>query len=90
MVVTYFFLRILTDMEWEGRIVSAGEWVECKLSVASSVGENFSWVGQLMMRPEEWRDFADRMKLVEVSTALWVSAEEPGPEVSAGVVSGDI
>lgn len=77
-------------MVWEGRIVSAGDWVECKLSVAPADRGKFSWVGQIMMRPEEWRDFADRMKLVEVSTALWVSAEEPGPEVSVGVVSGEI
>ncbi len=68
--------------------MSAGDWVECKLSVASAVSGNFSWVGQIMMRPEEWRDFADRMKLVEVSAALWVSAEEPGPAVSSGAVSG--
>ena len=60
-------------MVWEGRIVSAGEWVECKVSVAPAVGENFSWVGQLMMRPEEWRDFRARMNLIEVSTDLWAS-----------------
>ena len=69
-------------MIWESRIVSAGEWVECKLSVAPAAGGNFSWVGQLMMRPEEWRDFADRMKLVEVSATLWTNAETPGPAVS--------
>ncbi len=71
-------------MVWEGRIVSAGEWVECKLAVAPAGGGNFSWVGQIMMRPEEWRDFAARMRLVEVSAALWVSAEEPGSTVSGG------
>ena len=60
-------------MVWEGRIVLAGEWVECKLSVAPAVGENFSWVGQLMMRPEEWRDFRAKMELSEVSTDLWAS-----------------
>ena len=73
-------------MAWEGRIVSAGEWVECKLSVAPAVGGDFAWVGQIMMRPNEWRDFADRMKLVEVSGSLWVSTEEPGPAVSGGDV----
>ena len=60
-------------MVWEGRIVSAGEWIECKLAVALAVGENFTWVGQLMMRPEEWRDFRARMDLSEVSTDLWAS-----------------
>ncbi len=60
-------------MVWEGRIVSAGEWAECKLSVAPATGENFSWVGQLMMRPEEWRDFRARMNLSEASTDLWTS-----------------
>ncbi len=71
-------------MVWEGRIVSAGEWVECKLAVAPAVSGNFSWVGQIMMRPEEWCDFADRMRLVEVSAALWVSAKEPGSADSGG------
>jgi hypothetical protein len=66
-------------MVWEARIVSAGEWVECKLSVAPAAGENFSWVGQLMMRPEEWRDFRERMDLSEVSTDLWTSAVAPVP-----------
>ncbi len=66
-------------MVWEGRIVSAGEWIECKLSVASAVGENFSWVGQLMMRPEEWRDFRERLDLSEVSTDLWASDVAPVP-----------
>ena len=60
-------------MVWEGRIVSAGEWIECKLAVALAVGENFTWVGQLMMRPEEWRDFRARMDLSEVSTDLLAS-----------------
>ena len=69
-------------MEWEGRIVSAGEWVECKLSVAPDVGEKFSWVGQLMMRPEEWRDFRARMNLSEVSTDLWTSVVAQVPPAS--------
>ncbi len=60
-------------MVWEGRIVSAGEWIECKVSVASAAGETFSWVGQLMMRPDEWRDFRARMDLSEVSRDLWAS-----------------
>ena len=71
-------------MVWEVRIVSAGEWVECKLSVAPAVGGHFSWVGRIMMRPDEWRDFADRMKLVEESGTRWISAEEPGSAVSGG------
>ena len=66
-------------MVWEGRIVSAGEWIECKLSVALAVGENFSWVGQLMLRPEEWRDLRARMDLSEVSTDLWASDVAPVP-----------
>ncbi len=73
-------------MVWEGRIVSTGEWVECKLSVASAVGGDFAWVGQIMMRPDDWRDFSDRMKLVEVSGSLWVSAAEPGSAVPGGDV----
>lgn len=66
-------------MVWEGRIVSAGDWIECKIAVASTAGENFSWVGQLMMRPEEWRDFRAKMGLSEVSTDLWASDVAPVP-----------
>jgi hypothetical protein len=79
MVAEDHSLRILSDMVWEGRIVSAGEWVECKISVATASGDNFSWVGQLMMRPLEWRDFCSRMNLSEVSEDLWLSdaAEVP-------------
>ncbi len=60
-------------MIWEGCIVTAGNWVECKLSVAPVGGENFTWLGQLMMRPDEWRDFRERMNLSEVSTDRWTS-----------------
>lgn len=66
-------------MVWEGRIVSAGDWMECKISVASTAGASFSWVGQLKMRPEEWRDFYARMGLSEVSTDLWTSDVAPVP-----------
>lgn len=65
-------------MVWEGRIKTAGEWVECKLSVAPALGEDFSWVGQLMMRPEEWHDFSTRLNLREVSAAVWTNAEDLG------------
>ena len=70
-------------MVWEGRIVWAGEWVECKVSVAPAVGESFSWAGNLMMRPEEWLDFCVRMKLVEISKDLWasdVAPDSPAPQ----------
>ncbi len=60
-------------MVWEGSIVSAGEWIECRLSVAPAVGGRFSWVGRIMMRPEEWQDFRERMALTEVSKNLWAS-----------------
>ena len=73
MVVPWFLTVILSYMVWEGRIVAAGEWIECKLSVAPAVGEKFSWVGQITMRTEEWRDFRERMNLREVSTDLWAS-----------------
>ena len=66
-------------MIWEGRIVSAGSWVECKISVAPAEGANFSWVGQLKMLPEEWRDFHERMNLREVSESLWISSAAPIP-----------
>ncbi len=60
-------------MVWEGSIVSTGEWVECQLSVAPAVGGRFTWVGRIMMQPEEWNDFRERMDLSEVSTNLWTS-----------------
>jgi hypothetical protein len=66
-------------MIWEGRIVSAGNWVECKISVASAAGAAFSWVGQLKMRPEEWRNFHEKMNLIEVSESLWISSMAPVP-----------
>ena len=66
-------LGILTHMIWEGRIVSAGEWVECQLSVAPGTGVNFAWVGQLKMRPQEWRDFCSKMNFSEVSAGHWNS-----------------
>ena len=75
MVVESHFLGILTYMVWEGRIVSAGDWVECKLSVAPGAGADFAWVGQLKMRSQEWRDFCSRLNLSEVSTNLWNSDE---------------
>lgn len=62
-------------MVWEGRTKFIGDWVECKLAVAASADEQYSWVGQLMMRPDEWRDFSSRMGLKEVSAALWRSGE---------------
>ena len=62
-------------MVWEGRTKSIGDWVECKLAVAASADGQYSWVGQLMIRPDEWRDFATRMRLKEVSAALWRSGD---------------
>lgn len=69
-------------MIWEGRIVSAAGWIECRISVAPAVGEPFSWVGQLKMRPEEWRDFYERMNLREFSEGLWISGVAPVPPAS--------
>ena len=69
-------IGILTYMIWEGRIVSAGDWVECKLSVAPGTGEIFAWVGQLKMRPQEWHDFRSKLDFSEVSAGHW-SSEDP-------------
>lgn len=73
LVAIIHVLGILTYMVWEGRIVSAGEWVECNLSVAPGTGVKFDWVGQLKMRPQEWRDFCSKMSFSEVSANLWSS-----------------
>ncbi len=61
-------------MVWEGRTKFIGDWVECRLAVATA-GEEFSWVGQVKMRPDEWLDFAERMGLKEISAALWRSGD---------------
>ncbi len=66
-------------MVWEGRIITVGEWVECKLSVEPAVDGKFSWTGTLMMRPEEWHDFRARLNLSEVSTGHWTSNVAPAP-----------
>ena len=38
-------------------------------------GHNFSWVGQLMMRPAEWQDFTRRFGLREGDDGVWRSDE---------------
>ncbi len=57
-------------MVWEARTKSVGDMIEAKIAVASD-GQNFSWTGQVMMRPDEWRDFTDKFGLLEISESLW-------------------
>ena len=73
LVANCHVLGILAYMVWEGRIVLAGGWVECNLSVAPGTGVKFAWVGQLKMPPQEWRDFCSKMNLSGVSANLWNS-----------------
>ena len=57
-------------MAWEARMKSVGDMIEARVAVAQD-GQHFSWTGQLMMRPDEWRDFADKFGLQEISESLW-------------------
>ena len=59
-------------MIWEARTKRVGEWVESKIAVARDE-QNFSWAGQLMMRPDEWQDFARRFGLREGDDGVWRS-----------------
>ncbi len=59
-------------MVWEVRTKTIGEWTEAKMAVARD-GENYSSIGQLMMRSDEWRDFAKRFGLREGDGGVWRS-----------------
>ena len=61
-------------MIWEVRTKNVGEWVESKIAVARDE-QDFSWVGQLMMRPDEWQDFTRRFGLREGDGGVWRSDE---------------
>ena len=60
-------------MIWEARIKVVGDWVEAKIAVAQS-GSDYSWVGQLMMHPNEWHDFAGRLGLQQGDNGVWRSS----------------
>ncbi len=59
-------------MIWEARVKRVGEWVESRIAVARDE-RDFSWAGQLMMRPDEWRDFTERFGLREGDDGVWRS-----------------
>ena len=59
-------------MNWEARTESVGNWVEAKI-IVERAGGNLSWVGQLMMRPEEWQDIASRIGLQQGDNGVWRS-----------------
>lgn len=59
-------------MIWEARTKHIGEWIESKIAVAHD-GQDFSWVGQLMMHPNEWQDFTERFDLREGDDGVWRS-----------------
>jgi hypothetical protein len=57
-------------MIWKARTKSVGDWTEVKIAVARD-GQHFSWTGQLMIHPDEWRDFAERLGLREGDGGVW-------------------
>ncbi len=61
-----------SHMIWEARVKRVGEWVESKIAVARDA-RDFSWVGQLMMRPDEWQDFTERFGLRKGDDGVWRS-----------------
>lgn len=59
-------------MIWEAHTKHVGDWIESKVAVARD-GQDYSWVGQLMMRSDEWQDFALRSGLREGDDGVWRS-----------------
>ena len=60
-------------MIWEVDTKSVGNWVEAKIVVARG-GDDYSWLGQLMMLPDEWQDFASRLGLQQCDNGVWRSS----------------
>jgi hypothetical protein len=52
-------------MIWKARIKTVGEWTESQIAAVSRGGE-FTWMDQLMMRPDEWRFITERLGLSTV------------------------
>ncbi len=59
-------------MIWESRAKYVGDWIECQVAVARN-NQDYSWVGQLMMHPDEWQDFTRRFGLREGDDGVWRS-----------------
>ncbi len=59
-------------MIWEAHTKHVGDWIESKVAVARD-DQDYSWVGQLMMRSDEWQDFARRSGLPEGDDGVWRS-----------------
>ncbi len=59
-------------MIWEVDTKFVGDWIEAKIVVARGGGD-YSWIGQLLMRPDEWQDFARRLGLHEGDKDAWRS-----------------
>ena len=56
----------------EVRTKNVGDWIESKVAVARD-GQDYSRVGQLMMRPGELQDFTRRSGLREADDGVWRS-----------------
>ncbi len=60
-------------MIWEVDTKFVGNWIEAKIVIARDDGD-YSWVGQLMMRPDEWQDFVSRLELQQDGNGDWRSS----------------
>ena len=59
-------------MFWEVRTASVRDFIEAKIAVAQ-IGSDYSSVGQLMMHPDEWQDFSNRLGLQQDDSGVWRS-----------------
>ena len=62
----------MSRMVWEARTTSVRDLVEVMVAVAQSGGD-YSYAGQLMMAPDEWQDFANRLGLLQGVDGVWRS-----------------
>ena len=69
---TDFESYVTLRMVWEVDTKLVGDWIEAKIVVARDDGD-YSWVGQLMMRSDEWQDFASHLGLRESGNGVWRS-----------------
>jgi hypothetical protein len=60
-------------MIWEARTTSVRDLIEAKIAVAQS-SDDYSYVGHLMMHPDEWQDYTSRLGLKQGDGGVWRSS----------------
>jgi len=68
-------------MIWEVDTKFVGEWIEAKIVVARDDG-GYSWIGQLVMRPDEWQEFVSHLGLRQCGNGSWRSGGKSVPASS--------